>query len=598
MIKQLLIAMLFITTALQAQTKENNKFKTYFEAHEYNQTPRYPQTIEYCKLLADNSPWITYTSIGKSPQGRDIPLLIVDKDGDTSVTQCRAKGKAIVLIEACIHAGEPDGKEAGFMLIRDIAIYKKNTHLLDNVTLLFIPIINVDGHEQFSAYNRINQNGPLELGTRTTAQRINMNRDFIKADAPEMQHWIKLYTTWMPELFIDVHVTNGADFQYVITYGMDNTGYMENGLRQWAQNNFEKPLKEMMKNNGFPIFPYFSFIQQNKPEKGMTLDTFAPQYSNGYAAAHNRIGLLIETHIYKPYKQRVEGTYKMLSNAIEIVNTKRDELQSAIAKADKFTSSDAFRKEPLVLTYTNTFTDSIPDNFLGWKTKTITSDLSGAKWTLQDYDSPITTPTHIYTSFKPEKTATVPKAYILTPENISAIELLKLHGLNMEILTEPIQIKVQTYRFISKKEKGLDPIWAQTPYEGRITTNVTFTTQNEVITYPKGAVIVKMDQPKAKIAAFLLEPDSPTSLVYWGFYNSYINPPSEFWVRVGYMEVKGREMMAKDPKLKEEFQQKIANDSSFANNPQARLQFFYDKLRQHVEPYGNLYPIGKIIDTL
>ncbi|MEG2849638.1 MAG: M14 family zinc carboxypeptidase, partial [Bacteroidales bacterium] len=176
MIKQLLIAMLFITTALQAQTKENNKFKTYFEAHEYNQTPRYPQTIEYCKLLADNSPWITYTSIGKSPQGRDIPLLIVDKDGDTSVTQCRAKGKAIVLIEACIHAGEPDGKEAGFMLIRDIAIYKKNTHLLDNVTLLFIPIINVDGHEQFSAYNRINQNGPLELGTRTTAQRINMNR--------------------------------------------------------------------------------------------------------------------------------------------------------------------------------------------------------------------------------------------------------------------------------------------------------------------------------------------------------------------------------------------------------------------------------------
>lgn len=211
-------------TGQDSATQE--KFLTYYEQNNFDRTPRYAQTVEYCRLLAQNSRKVNFASAGTSPQGREIPLIILDKDGLTDPVKIRKNGRSVILAEAAIHAGEPDGKDAGLMLIRDIAIYNKYPGILDSVSLLFIPIINPDGHEDFGTHYRINQNGPQEVGSRFTAQRYNMNRDFIKADAPETRALLKLYNQWMPELFIDIHVTNGADFQYVSTYGLDQCGYL------------------------------------------------------------------------------------------------------------------------------------------------------------------------------------------------------------------------------------------------------------------------------------------------------------------------------------------------------------------------------------
>ena len=235
---------------------DDKRFVTDCELSDFVKTPRYAETVAYAQRLAEASPMVHYTTFGVSPEGRELPLLIVDKEGLASPEEIRARGRMILLVEACIHSGEPDGKDAGYMWIRDMVIRKQGVEVLDRVSVLFIPIFNVDGHENFGARNRINQNGPEELGTRVTGQLLNLNRDFLKADAPEMRAWLTLYNRWMPELFVDVHVTNGADFQYVMTYGVEShTSFLEEGLRQWTEQRFERQLNERMAAVGFPIFP-------------------------------------------------------------------------------------------------------------------------------------------------------------------------------------------------------------------------------------------------------------------------------------------------------------------------------------------------------
>ena len=198
------------------------EFITLAERTNFSKTPKFKETMAFFNKLADISPMVNCTSFGVSPQGRELSLVIVDKDGLTTPEEIRAKGRIIILVESCIHSGEPDGKDACMIWLRDMILKKKDIGLLDDVSFIMDPVFNVDGHEDFRATNRINQNGPDELGTRNNAQMLNLNRDFLKADAPEMKDWHRLYNYWNPELFIDCHVTNGADFQYVMTYDIEN----------------------------------------------------------------------------------------------------------------------------------------------------------------------------------------------------------------------------------------------------------------------------------------------------------------------------------------------------------------------------------------
>ena len=214
---------------------ERDDLITYYEKSGYKATPGYDETIDYCKRLAGASRWLRYTTFGVSPQGRDLPLIIADKHENFTPKRIRGKGKVILLIQAGIHSGEIDGKDAGFMLLRDIAMDQKYLHFLDHVAILFIPIFSVDGHERFGPYNRINQNGPTEMGWRVTAQNLNLNRDYLKADTPEMQAWLRLWNKWRPDFFVDCHVTDGSDYQYVVTYGLEVYGGMAPSLTHWTK---------------------------------------------------------------------------------------------------------------------------------------------------------------------------------------------------------------------------------------------------------------------------------------------------------------------------------------------------------------------------
>lgn len=591
----LLIFCLFLSAGLLAEAGQPaagnpDRFLTDCEKSDFTRTPRYAETIAYCQLLASSSPLVHYTTFGISPEGRDLPLLIVDKDGLTTPEAIRQSGKLILFVEACIHSGEPDGKDAGFILLRDLVIRRQHLSLLDNVSLLFIPIFNVDGHENFGARNRINQNGPEELGTRVTGQLLNLNRDFLKADAPEMRDWLKLYNRWMPEVFIDIHVTNGADFQYVTTYSIETRStHLEEGLRRWTADVYEQGLHEEMARAGYPIFPYFSFRQYNKPESGILIDLFDPRYSQGYAAARNRVGLLVENHIYKPYKQRVLATVELLKANLRILGKARERLRATIEQADRTVGSPAFRARPMAFDFRPAPKDSLAVDFLSWERDTVTSDLSGAPWVTHNYNRPLTVPTYLITSYEPTLSVTLPEAYILMPQWKTVIDLLDLHAIRYSRLAGGERIKVETYRYT-------DATFDTRQSEGRVPVHTTFTTQTEELICPQGALLIDMNQPSARVAAWLLEPSAPGSLTYWGFFNQVIQAPGEFWINLSYMEVKGRELLQKNPDIKNAFEARKAADPAFASDPKAILGFFYELVKKTSEQNNEIHPAWRLMN--
>ncbi len=341
----------FIILLLLISVVFADDWQTDYEKSGFKETPRYAQTVAFCKRLAQVSPQIAYRSFGLSPQGRELPLLIVDKKGHFNSKKVRESGNAVFLIQAGIHAGEIDGKDAGLMLIRDMIFRHQKDDLLDNVTLLFIPIFNVDGHEHFGPYNRINQDGPTEMGWRVTAQNYNLNRDYLKADSPEMRAWLRLYQDWLPEFFADCHVTDGADYQYAVTYDIDAHGLMADNLNAWVKKRYVPLMKKKMKERGTPTITYIYPVKRHDPKNGLGSWISSPRFSNGYTAINNRPGLLIETHMLKDYKTRVDATYNILLSTIEILADQRQRLQAEIKTADSFTSSARFQNKPLTLSY-------------------------------------------------------------------------------------------------------------------------------------------------------------------------------------------------------------------------------------------------------
>lgn len=582
--------MLLMGTACTTTKPSPEELITLVEQTDFVQTPKAEQTMAYFQKLADYSPMVNLSTFGQSAQGRDLVAVVLDKDGLQDPEKIRKKGRAIILVESCIHSGEPDGKDATMIFIRDMLVEGKDIELLDNVSFLFIPIFNIDGHEDFRATNRINQNGPAELGTRNTAQQLNLNRDFLKADAPEMRAWLKLYNEWMPELFIDVHVTNGADFQYVTTYAIENHGtMMEEGLRQWTTDVFEKQLNEQMTEVGFPMFLYASFRNSNAPEQGIFINIYDPRYSEAYAAARNRIGLLLENHIYKPYKQRVMCTIEAIRASARIIGQNKAELFEVVERADKAVSSPEYRRKPMDLTYRAVNRDSVWIDYLAWERETVKSDLSGADWTRHNYDKPITVKAPLITSYDATSSVQLPEAYIFMPQWTDVIELFDLHDIKYTRLTEPKKIEVETYRyngatFSTRQSEGRIPV-VKTDY----------TTQTETLEYPAGSILIDMNQPSGRIAAWLLEPSAPGSLVYWGFFNQVLQPTNEFWIRLGYMEEKGRELLAKDPALKAEFDERM-KDPAFAGDSNAILNFFYERVRKAAHQNNEVHPAWRVMD--
>ena len=311
----------------------SDEWETYYEKNN-NRTPRYNETIAYFQKLADESPLVHIREFGKSAAGRSLKLVVISADQAFSPELANSTKKPVVMVENCIHPGESEGKDACMMLARDLAIYKKYPDILENTILLIIPILNTDGHEQFGRYNRINQNGPEEMGWRVTATRLNLNRDFMKADTPEIRAWLRLFNQWQPHLFVDTHTTDGQDFQYDINYNIDVHPDFGGEISKWAQNTFLPDVLPLVESKGHLIGPYAGLIDTNDPSKGLRGGVWPPRLSNPYVTLRNRAGFLIETHALKPYPIRVQATYDMILSILDHVSHHPVELLTAVAHED------------------------------------------------------------------------------------------------------------------------------------------------------------------------------------------------------------------------------------------------------------------------
>jgi len=569
--------------SLSVSVVASEDWTTFYERSGHLRTPSYEETIEYCKRLSDASPQVHYTVYGTSARGRDLPLLIVDRNGNFQPELVRATGNVVFLIQAGIHSGEIDGKDAGLMLVRDMTVEGSLASLLDHVTILFMPIFSVDAHERSGPHNRINQNGPEEMGWRATATNLNLNRDYLKADTPEMQAWLELYTEWLPEFFADCHVTDGADYQYAVTYALELYDNMDAGLVEWTRDRYLASLEMRMADSGFPIQRYCAFRTRHEPETGLKSWAGAPRYSEGYTALQNRPGLLIETHMLKDYRTRVTGTYETLKHTLEILGEDHAALKRECAAADDRTGSAALRAQPFPLDFEVDLEDSVMIDFLGFESEKTKSDLTGGTW-----HSWSNRPATLRVPYFPHQTISVaadlPEAYILPPEWWDVIARLGLHGVALTRLEAPVTLEVSSYRFQGAA-------WRQAPYEGRHP--LTFTTETIVETrrFPTGSVLVDMNQRAARVAAHILEPDSPDSFVRWGFFDPIFEQKE--YAETYVMETVAREMLAADAALAEEFET-WRRDHSDAT-PTEILHWFYQRSLWWDDRI-NLYPVGKLFD--
>jgi murein tripeptide amidase MpaA len=295
-----LLLTLICMSTIHAQSESPNvppEWQTTAEKTDYRKTSTYDETVAYCRRLADASGGlIVYKTYGKSGEGRDLPLLIAAKDKTFTPESARRKGKAVVLIQAGIHAGEIDGKDAGLALLRDIAITKSRLDLLNDVVIVFEPIYNVDGHENSNPFMRINQNGPEEMGFRGNATNLNLNRDYMKADAPETRAWLGLWNEWNPDLFIDCHVTDGADFQYNVTYEYAHFQEVSPAVKRWMDEHFDGRIVPKVEKEGNLLTHYVEFAGR-EVTGGIATFIATPRFATGYTPLRNRAGLLIETHV-------------------------------------------------------------------------------------------------------------------------------------------------------------------------------------------------------------------------------------------------------------------------------------------------------------
>lgn len=579
-------------TTVRGQTPGED-WRTKAEATDYRETARYDETMAYCRRLAAASEFIHLETIGRSPEGREIVAVIVSLDKAFTPEAAQAGGKEILLVNACIHPGECEGKDAGLALIRDLIIrgqYKTNG-LLDHAILLFVPIHGVDGHERFGPYNRINQNGPAEMGWRATAQNYNLNRDWVKADAPEMRAMLGFYTRWLPDLFIDVHTTDGADYQYDITYSLENFANQHPAIVAWQREAFDGSIFPALKAMGHKLSPYIVLNDPAQPLSGFNEGPAAARFSTGYGALRNRAVLLLETHMLKDYHNRVTATYDLVMQTLAYFSKSPGKLRQAAQAADRETvelgrAYDAARRVPLSF---KQGAGHVPFEFLGYECQRELSAVSGAMMIHYDPAKPVTFTVPLFNEVLTDREVCPPLGYLVPAAWTTIFDRLTLHGIKYQTLTQPLTQDVETYHFEHAE-------WQPHPFENHhLIKEVKFRSERHRMTFPAGSAVVYLDQSAAKVAIQLLEPDAPDSLLRWGYLDSIFEEKEYADERV--MEVMARDMMAKDPALKAEFESKVQADPSFAGSPAERLDFFYQRT-PYYDGRLNIYPVGRIFERL
>jgi hypothetical protein len=539
--------------------------RTRAETSGFEATSNYEETLTFLRQLQAHFPQMHLGFYGTSGEGRPMPFVVVSRERAFTAREARALGKPIVLIQNGIHAGEIEGKDASLLLLRDLA-EGKHAAILDSVTLMVLPIYNVDGHERISLYNRPNQDGPRQgMGFRTTTNGLDLNRDYLKISSEEARALIALVNDWRPHLHVDDHVTDGIDMDWVLTWSWAEAPQAPAPVDAWLRGHMPAVLAATEK-AGTSQGPYVDLVERNDPAKGFSSWVGQPRYSSGYFPLRNRPSILIEMHSYKPYRQRVLGNRDFLFALLDEVAREPAALTRAVAEAEAAEVAkgrpDAPPSQVVVNFEQSDKADSIRLPVFAGTMKT--SVVNGEPLLLFHRGELDAKEVPWFHGSRATLSLPRPRGYLVLPGWPQIEQRLRGQGLRVEALTRPAELDVETMRLSEPKP-------APASYQGltRLTAKVARATERRQI--PAGSLWVPADQPDFEVAVQLLEPEGVDSLLSWGLLSSIFEGKEYIDPRV--LEGLATEKL-KDPAIAAEWAAAL-KDARFAADANARYQWWF-----------------------
>lgn len=547
------------------------EWRTTAERTEYKRTGSYAEAVEFYRKLEEASKLVRLLPMGKTAEGRELYIFVVSKDGAFTPEQAARTGQPVVLLQNGIHPGENGGKDAAMMLLRDVLVTKRYAGWLDKVIILSIPVFNADGHEAVSPYNRINENGPEEMGFRVTGQRLNLNRDYMKADTPEMRAWLRMYSAWRPDFMIDNHVTDGSDYQWDVTVYAHTEGDIAAPVGRWVNEKYLKPFFGAMENDGHLV----GWYAYGRGEK-IPVATFSPRYSTGYAAARNRAALLVETHSLKSFRTRVWSHYDLMKVSLDVIAAEAESLKQASREADKPVIAGT-----KVLLEGRPAGEGEPYTLRLLESERYEGTAAGGP-VVRYLAKPMDQPSRLMRTLEAKLELVAPAGYLIPPAWGGVLEVLRLHGVSSERLEKAVEAEVDEIEFFK-------PQFATRPFEGRFMVT-SFTA--EVVRTRRNVQAGWLYVPAGRLAMQLLEPEAPDSLLRWGFFQSIFEQKEYFSDYI--FEPIAEKMLAENAELRKEFEAALAKDAAFASNPRARLAWLFER-SPYFERGKDIYPVLRVI---
>ncbi|MFN5318389.1 MAG: M14 family metallopeptidase [Bacteroidia bacterium] len=554
------------------QRASNDAWACPFEKSDGLQSATYDEMLLFFRQMIRSGAPVHEEMLCMTASGVYVPVYYFSKEWPINPE------KPLMLAQGGIHAGEIDGMDAGMMLFRDLA-FGQLKDLAPDVTIAFVPVLNVEGFLDQSETHRINQRGPKLQGWRSNSLNLNLNRDYVKTDSPEIRGMVALIDKLNPDVYLDIHVTDGADYQYDITYGFVENSVYSPQISGWLQHKLrpavDQALQKMRQIPGNLVF----LRDEARPEAGNMQTYMSPRFSNAYADVRHTPGILVENHSLKPFKQRVLGTRVFLEAVLRMLVTEKQTLRAAI-KADATAAT-----EPCVLTWAEPEpTDSV--SFLGVKALSRKSTAAGGDVTTWNAE-PYTCTIPVWKNKKPAQAVNIPLAYAIPANRKEVVERMKSHGIQFTSVRNDSTVNAESYSFDEVSYLGKMPFQGHMRLQAK---NIEKQSGKRII--PKGTLIVSTAQPLRQLICFMLEPASPESFFQWGFFPD-VAELTEYFELYAMAPIADK-MMEERPDLKKEFEAKCAADKAFNADKEARLRWWYMRSDYADKRYLQ-YPVYRLI---
>lgn len=580
--KFILLFLIIVSCSEKSNQNKNNKteidFTTVFEKSEGLETATYDETIQYYSDLADSYSEISIQEIGETDSGKPLHIVTLNMNSSGDNFEDLRQDNRIILVNNGIHPGESDGIDATMMLYRDIA--KGKIDAPKNTIIVTIPIYNVGGSLNRNSGTRTNQNGPKEYGFRGNARNFDLNRDFIKSDTKNAKAFAEIFHLVEPDVFIDNHVSNGADYQYTLTHLFTQHNKLGGKLGMYLHVEIMPQLEQKLEAKSWDITPYVNLFNRT-PESGFSQFMDSPRYSTGYTTLFNTLGMMVETHMLKPYKQRVEGTYELLKSMIEITEEQGDRITELRKEQAKTWS--AGKTYPLAWTIDTTQSSTL--KFKGYEGEMIPSELTGKQRLKYDTSKPYTKDITYQNYFTPTTEVTIPRAYVIPQGWHTIMDLLKLNNVEFTQIEKDTLITAESYKIDTYETR-------KSAYEGHYSHyKTTVKSSNEKVKFRNGDYIISTDQKAMRYLLETLEPAAPDSFFNWNFFDTILQQKEGFSPYV--WEDKAEMLLKTNPKLQIEYNIKVSYDEDFANNWYAQLDWIHKKSYNYEKAHLQ-YPIYRI----